>query len=285
MAAQKSPLLGYNHNLKYKGRVYHVQTEDSGLDNPHIFTHLFHGSILNSLKQEYRDLVDQADWEARLRARMQSQHKDMMKSLIRGALDDRIVQFFGELEPEVEEQVPVATLPPAPDREQAPAQAPAEATGPPPVAPWDPSQAAQPPAGGAPAAQPPRPAQDSGVVVSMPMVIVSEETGGETVTATPARPPSQPARSAPHPAQPPTAQAHPAQAHPAQAHPAQPPADQPPPGGVPQEAAPADSGDSSVFKPGESKHVPESIFGSELISEKSLDEVILAYLSEDMSDD
>jgi hypothetical protein len=33
------------------------------------------------------------------------------------------------------------------------------------------------------------------------------------------------------------------------------------------------------------KNVPESIFGSDLISEKSLDEVILAYLAEDMKDD
>ena len=30
--------------------------------------------------------------------------------------------------------------------------------------------------------------------------------------------------------------------------------------------------------------VPDSIFGSDLISEKSLDEVILAYLAEDMKD-
>ncbi|HII71935.1 TPA: hypothetical protein HA265_04235 [Candidatus Woesearchaeota archaeon] len=32
-------------------------------------------------------------------------------------------------------------------------------------------------------------------------------------------------------------------------------------------------------------HVPDSIFGSELISEKSLDEVILMYMAEDMAED
>jgi hypothetical protein len=281
MAAQKSPLLGYNHNLKYKGRVYHVQTEDSGLENPHIFTHLFHdGSILNTLKQEYRDLIDQADWESQLRSRMQSQHKDMMKSLIRGALDDKILQFFGVLEPEQEEDVPVATLPPAPKRERAaspPPQAPAQPpAAPPPAAPWDPSQAPQPSAPPAAQAAPPsRPAQDSGVVVSMPMVIVSEE-GGKTITASPAQPPAQP------PQQPPPQTADAAGAAP-QA-PTQAPAVQAQPAaGAPQGEAAED--DSSVFKPDESKHVPESIFGSELISEKSLDEVILAYLSEDMSEE
>ncbi len=273
MAAQKSPLLGYNHNLKYKGRVYHVQTEDSGLENPHIFTHLFHdGSILNTLKQEYRDLIDQADWESQLRSRMQRQHKDMMKSMIRGALDEKIVQFFGVLEPEQEEDVPVATLPPAPRREpaatpppQAPSQPPAA---PPPAAPWDPSQTPQPSAPPAAQAAPPsRPAQDSGVVVSMPMVIVSEE-GGKTITASPAQPSPQSADTAG------TAPQAPAQTPPSQAQ---------PPAGTPQGEAAED--DSSMFKPDKSKHVPESIFGSELISEKSLDEVILAYLSEDMSEE
>ena len=38
---------GYNHNVKYKEGVYHIQTEDSGLDNPHIITHLFIGGNEN----------------------------------------------------------------------------------------------------------------------------------------------------------------------------------------------------------------------------------------------
>ena len=43
----RSPVLGYNHNVRYAGRLWHVQTEDSGVQNPHLFTHLFHdGTIL-----------------------------------------------------------------------------------------------------------------------------------------------------------------------------------------------------------------------------------------------
>ena len=50
----RSPLLGYNHNIRYNGRLYHVQTEDSGVNNPHIFTHLFHGgTILASHRSDY----------------------------------------------------------------------------------------------------------------------------------------------------------------------------------------------------------------------------------------
>jgi hypothetical protein len=33
--------MGFNNNVKYEGNVFHVQTEDSGLDAPHIITHLF----------------------------------------------------------------------------------------------------------------------------------------------------------------------------------------------------------------------------------------------------
>src|SRR3954466_6845958 len=32
---------GFNHNIKHKGKVYHVQTEDSGASNPHNPTHPF----------------------------------------------------------------------------------------------------------------------------------------------------------------------------------------------------------------------------------------------------
>ena len=45
-------LVGYNNNVTYKGKVYHVQTEDSGLNNPIIVTLLYiKGTILASKKQ------------------------------------------------------------------------------------------------------------------------------------------------------------------------------------------------------------------------------------------
>ncbi len=259
MAAKKSPLSGYNHNLKYKNRVYHVQTEDSGRDNPHIFTHLFHdGTILNSIRSEYAEIVETPDWETQLRARMQHQHKDMMKGLIKGSFDDKIVGFFGILEAEVAEELPMATLPPPPKRERSQSSKPAAPPAPPPGAPPPGAQPpAQQPAHQTPW-QPPAPnqapaqgpgANASGVVVAMPMVIVGDAT-----------------EAAPPPPAPP-AQAPPPQP---QAPPAQPP---------------SDLGAIFAAVPGEAKNVPDSIFGSELISEKSLDEVILAYLSEDLSEE
>ena len=43
---------GFNHNIKHKGKVYHVQTEDSGVNNPHIITHLFVGGNILASKKE-----------------------------------------------------------------------------------------------------------------------------------------------------------------------------------------------------------------------------------------
>ena len=87
----RSPVLGYNHNLKYRGRIFHIQTEDSGPQNPRLFTHLyFGGTILASKKHEY----DPAAAEDVVRALMQSQHKSILKELKAGKHDERVVRFF-----------------------------------------------------------------------------------------------------------------------------------------------------------------------------------------------
>ncbi len=56
-----SPLLGYNNNVRHKGKVFHVQTEDSGVKYGHIITHLFMdgGRILKSVKTSYSEYVGQ----------------------------------------------------------------------------------------------------------------------------------------------------------------------------------------------------------------------------------
>ena len=53
MSKHFSPLLGYNNNVRHKNRVFHIQTEDSGVKHPHIITHLFMdgGRILKSVRE------------------------------------------------------------------------------------------------------------------------------------------------------------------------------------------------------------------------------------------
>jgi len=110
----RSPLLGYNHNVRYGGRILHVQTEDSGPANPHLFTHLFfEGSILATKRSHYE--ADEP--EETVRSLMQRQHKEILKELKQGLFDDRLLEFFaarGEdfISPA---QLPVEPPPPAPE--------------------------------------------------------------------------------------------------------------------------------------------------------------------------
>lgn len=106
----RSPLLGYNHNFTHLGRVFHVQSEDSGPSMPRLFTHLFfEGSILASRKLEY----DAGLPDDKVRAMMQGQHKTLIRDLLRARLDERIVAFFaarGEYLASVQGAVPQAPL-------------------------------------------------------------------------------------------------------------------------------------------------------------------------------
>lgn len=80
---------GFNHNIRHKGKLYHVQTEDSGRDNPHIITHVFvGGNILASKKTSYADIVKADRLEQIVRELMEEQHKSVLRNLINGVYDD-----------------------------------------------------------------------------------------------------------------------------------------------------------------------------------------------------
>ncbi|MBM4144906.1 MAG: hypothetical protein FJ240_01340 [Nitrospira sp.] len=78
-------LVGYNTNIPYKDKTYHVQTEDNGKNNPVIVTLLYSkGAILASKKTSYADIVSDHDYEHKVRELMKTQHKIMIKELIAG---------------------------------------------------------------------------------------------------------------------------------------------------------------------------------------------------------
>ncbi|WP_242394520.1 hypothetical protein [Anaeromyxobacter oryzisoli] len=86
---KKQMAVGFNHNIKHKGKMYHIQTEDSGLDNPHIITHLFvGGNILASKKTSYADIAGAENLAQVVRELMEEQHKEMLRNLINGVYDD-----------------------------------------------------------------------------------------------------------------------------------------------------------------------------------------------------
>src|SRR6266511_2918574 len=85
----KKMVVGFNHNIKHKGKMYHIQTEDSGLENPHIITHLFvGGNILASKKTSYADIIGAENLAQVVRELMEEQHKEMLRNLINGVYDD-----------------------------------------------------------------------------------------------------------------------------------------------------------------------------------------------------
>ena len=52
-------ITGSNTNVRHGGKLFHVQTEDSGLRNPHVIRHLyFGGTILASEKTKYNEMLD-----------------------------------------------------------------------------------------------------------------------------------------------------------------------------------------------------------------------------------
>jgi len=92
VAKLRSPILGYNHNVRYRGLVFHVQTEDSGITNPHVFTHLFHGGVILSTRKL---VYDAGASEEAVKSLMQAQHKATLKDLKRGNFDDKIDAYLG----------------------------------------------------------------------------------------------------------------------------------------------------------------------------------------------
>ena len=89
MAKAQSPLLGFNNNVRHRGRVFHIQTEDSGVKYPHVITHLFAdgGRILKSIKTSYAEYLGSETLEDTVRGLMKDQHKAMFIALRDGQFD------------------------------------------------------------------------------------------------------------------------------------------------------------------------------------------------------
>jgi len=140
-------LSGFNTNIRHRGVLFHVQTEDSGYGNPQVITHLFYGgNIMASEKRSYADKLESANLEAEVRVLMESQHKAMLKRLTRGEYDPGIearlgAGTFGDSADSVATLPPPAgdlpragtvgppTSPPVPPREESPKEKLARAFG------------------------------------------------------------------------------------------------------------------------------------------------------------
>jgi hypothetical protein len=117
--AFRAPLLGYNTNVRHKGKLYHIQTEDSGIDHPHIITHLFAdgGRIVASKKTSYAERVGNEGLQDTVKKLMQAQHKAMFIALRDGVYDEEAPESDGS-----NEETGTHKAPPKARTEGAPAQ-------------------------------------------------------------------------------------------------------------------------------------------------------------------
>lgn len=180
MAKPVSPLLGYNNNIRHKNRIFHIQTEDSGIKHPHIITHLFMdgGRILKSIKRSYAEFVGVEGMSEIVRGMMKEQHKSMFIALRDGQFDHLVEggPAPSKAEPKIEAKAEAPSVA-EPPREPAPAAVAKPASAPPP--------GARPPSVPPPAARPP----------SVPPP--------SSMASMPARPPSVPPAARPPSAPPP----------------------------------------------------------------------------------
>lgn len=88
---------GFNTDVKHDGKVYHVQTEDKGLQNPIIETLIYvGGEILAARRSSYADLMGKGPGEKEIAGRIESQHNRMILDIKEGRYDRKRHRPFGE---------------------------------------------------------------------------------------------------------------------------------------------------------------------------------------------
>ena len=84
----KSLVVGFNHNIKYRGQTYHAQTEDTGAPRCQVVTHLFlGGNVVASKRTGYGELTGAGNLPELVRGLMEEQHKEILRNLVHGVYD------------------------------------------------------------------------------------------------------------------------------------------------------------------------------------------------------
>jgi hypothetical protein len=82
-------ITGFNTDIEHNGVVYHVQTEDKGLDSPVILSLVYSGgTILASKRSPYEDLIAEGFSDEVLAERLKRQHRLICAAIHSGRIDD-----------------------------------------------------------------------------------------------------------------------------------------------------------------------------------------------------
>ena len=82
-------ITGFNTDIEHDGVIYHVQTEDKGLDTPIILSLVYTGgTILASKRSPYEDLIAEGFSDEALAERLKRQHKLICAAIHSGRIND-----------------------------------------------------------------------------------------------------------------------------------------------------------------------------------------------------
>ena len=82
-------ITGFNTDIEHDGVVYHVQTEDKGLESPLILSLVYvGGAILAAKRSRYEDLIEAGFTEDVLTKRLKRQHQLICAAINAGRIED-----------------------------------------------------------------------------------------------------------------------------------------------------------------------------------------------------
>ena len=120
-------ITGFNTDIEHDGVIYHVQTEDKGLDTPIILSLVYAGgTILASKRSPYQDLIAEGFTDEALAERLKRQHKLICAAIHSGRIDDLKRMAGGRPKEAPVQEETTAEAPEASEAEQASAPAPVE---------------------------------------------------------------------------------------------------------------------------------------------------------------
>lgn len=90
-------ITGFNTDVEYEERVFHVQTEDKGRGNPVVESLVYSGGeIVASRRASYAELARSAEYsEVEVLKRMESQHQALIRDIRNGRFDPEGPKPFG----------------------------------------------------------------------------------------------------------------------------------------------------------------------------------------------
>jgi hypothetical protein len=94
--APESMISGYNTDVRHGATLFHVQTEDKGLENPSIESLIYIGGrVVASKRSSYAELVQTGADRSAIAHLVDQQHRRVIAAILAGRLDARLQAIIG----------------------------------------------------------------------------------------------------------------------------------------------------------------------------------------------